>query len=384
MIFHIDMDAYFASVEQLDNPELRGKPVIICGQGNRSVVSTASYEARKYGVHSAMPFFQAKKLCPDGIFLKGRKERYKEISLGIFKLLEIFSPLVEPVSIDEAYMNMYGCEKISGTPPEAAKRIKETIFRNTGLTCSIGGAPVKFLSKIASDMKKPDGITIIDKEEMKPFIRNLDIRKVPGVGRSTVSVLETFSVKKLGDIEKIPEKTLLKKLGKQGYRLKLLARGLDFSEVNTERNTKSISSENTLPEDTKDMDVIRKYMLYQSDDVARQLRKKDLRAKTIVLKITFQGFRKITRQVTLERPVDSADIIFQKAYRLLEKENIVTPIRLVGVGCGFLVCKNHLFQSTLFTDKNEKTENWKKAEKTMDTILERFGKTSVVRASLKE
>lgn len=384
MFFHIDMDAYFASVEQLDNPELRGKPVIISGQASRSVVSTASYEARKYGVHSAMPFFQAKKLCPHGIFMKGRMGRYKEISLKIFSLLDSFSPLVEPVSIDEAYLNMYGCERLSGLPHEAAASIRDKILSETGLTCSIGVAPVKFLSKIASDMKKPNGITIITREEMMPFILNLDIKKVPGVGKSTYRVLETLSVKRLGDIKRIPDSLLTKKLGKQGERLKQLANGYDGSDISLERGRKSISSENTLPEDTTDMEKIRRYMLYQSDDVARQLRKKEVKSKTVVLKITFHDFRKITRRVTLDTPVFSAEKIYQEAVKLLENENIKSPVRLVGVGCASLTDEKTLFQGTLFDGDNGKSSKWETAEKAIDSVLDRFGKTSLTRAVFKD
>ncbi len=380
MILHIDMDAYFASVEQLDNPELRGKPVIICGQSKRSVVSTASYEARKFGVHSAMPYFQAKKLCPEGLFIRGRMSRYKEISISIFDLLYEFTPVVEPVSIDEAYLDITGCERIIGEPEVAALKIKQTIYEKTGLTCSVGGAPLKFLSKIASDLNKPDGITIITKGDVHSFIKKLDIKKVPGVGKATYKNLEKLSVKTLGDVDKISESTLTKVLGIQGARLKKLSKGIDFSIVSNKSVRKSISTETTFSEDIDKPTEIKKFLLFQSDDIARQLRKKKVRAKTITLKITFSDFQQVTRRHTLDTSTQSAKTINKEAVLLFEKENCQKKIRLIGVGCASLVPEVQLSQSSMFEEKNESLENWEKAEKAIDSILTKFGKSSVERA----
>ncbi len=383
MILHIDMDAYFASVEQLDNPDLKGKPVIICGQSDRSVVSTASYEARKFGIHSAMPYFKAKKLCPDGIYLKGRMHRYKELSIEIFALLDDFSPLVEPVSIDEAYVDITGCEKIIGKADQAALKIKNRIFNTTGLTCSIGVAPLKFLSKIASDMNKPDGITIIKDDDVQSFIDALDIKKVPGVGKKSCINLDILSVKKLGDIKKISDVLLAKKFGKQGKRLKELAHGIDISRVGSNSERKSISTENTFPKDTADQEMIRQYLLMQADDISRELRKKGFKAKTIVLKITFYDFKKISRRITLDKPVESSRVIYQEALKLLEKEHVFQKIRLIGVGCASLSSESKLYQGSLFETKNDIAENWEKAEKAVDSILNKFGKDSLKRATFK-
>lgn len=384
MILHIDMDAYFASVEQLDNPELRGKPVIICGQSKRAVVSTASYEARKYGVHSAMPYFMAKKLCPEGIFVRGRMSRYKEISNKIFELLYEFSPVVEPVSIDEAYLDITGCDKIIGPPAVAATTIKKRILEETGLTCSIGIAPLKFLSKIASDINKPSGITIISEDKMMRFIKNLDIKKVPGVGRVTYKSLETFSVKTLGDIDKIPEDVLRKRIGKQGARLQQLSKGIDKSGVLSPSSRKSISTETTFSEDLIHFTDIKEYLLDQSDDVARQLRRKKVRAKTITLKITFSDFKQVTRRVSIKKPTQSARIIYKESVALFEKENIQKKIRLIGVGGAGLVPETQLSQGSLFEKPDNLLENWEKAEKTIDSIMIKFGNASVTRAILKK
>lgn len=378
------MDAYFASVEQFDNPELRGKPVIICGRSKRSVVSTASYEARRYGVHSAMPYFKAKKLCPEGIFIRGRMNRYKEISDRIFSLLNDFSPVVEPVSIDEAYLDLNGCGKIIGPPETAALNIKKGIFETTGLSCSIGIAPLKFLSKIASDLNKPSGITMISREEMTDFIEKLDIKRVPGVGRASFKNLEMLSVKTLGDIKKIPETTLKKKFGKQGLRLRDFANGLDNARINPGLKRKSISIENTFPEDLSDITLIKKYLLIQSDEVARQLRQKKVKAKTISLKITFADFQQITRRVTLKNPTQSSRLIYKEAADLLEKEKVNKKLRLIGVGGSGLVSESQPSQGMLFERKEEGSENWEKAEKTIDQILEKFGKSSLTRAIMKK
>lgn len=384
MILHIDMDAYFASVEQLDNPELRGLPVIICGQSNRSVVSTASYEARKYGVHSAMPYFKAKKLCPDGVFIRGRMSRYRELSAIIFESLYSFSPVVEPVSIDEAYLDLTGCEKVIGPPEIAAENIKIKIFEQSGLTCSIGVAPLKFLSKIASDMNKPSGITIITEDQMADFIQTLDIKKVPGVGKVTFKNLEALSVKTLGDIRNIPDATLMKTLGKQGQRLKMLANGVDKSSVVQASQRKSISTETTFSEDLENLTEIKKYLLSQSDEVARQLRKKKVRAKTITLKMTFADFKQVTRRLTLKKPTQSAKTLYQESVSLFEKEAIQKKIRLIGVGGSGLIPEAVPVQGALFEETDNHQQNWDKAEKTLDSIRTRFGKTSVTRAVLKK
>jgi len=232
-------------------------------------------------------------------------------------------------------------------------------------------------------MNKPDGITIIQKENMMKFIMDLNINKVPGVGKTTGKILEELSVKTLGDINKIPDTILIKKLGKQGKRLKKLANGVDHSTVSTAHERKSISSENTLPEDTSDRDIIRHYILMQADDIARQLRKKGVKAKTIVLKITYNDFKKITRRVTLNKPVVSSEIIYQEAVKLLENEQNYKKIRLIGVGCTSLSSETMLHQGVLFEQKDEKSENWEKAEIAVDSILHKFGKSSVKRATLK-
>ena len=219
MILHIDMDAFYASVEQLDNPWLKGKCVIVGGTSNRGVVSACSYEARKYGVHSAMPIFQARQRCPDGIFVPTRMARYKEMSKKIMAILRDFSPRIEVVSIDEAYMDISGSRRLQGDPEKVAVDIKNKIKTSLGLTCSVGMAPGKFLAKVASDIDKPDGLTIIWPQDVTDFIRRLPVQKVPGVGKKTYAQLESMGIKTLEDVKKFPEKIILDRLGKFGHRL---------------------------------------------------------------------------------------------------------------------------------------------------------------------
>ena len=382
MILHIDMDAFYASVEQLDNPQLRGKCVIVGGSSNRGVVTAASYEARKFGVHSAMPVYQAKQKCPHGIFIPPRMKRYKDVSKKIMYLLTEFSPLVEPVSIDEAYMDITGCEKIHGSPVEIALAIKKKVKETVGLTCSIGVAPSKFLAKIASDLDKPDGLKIISPHEVMPFIQTLPIQKVPGVGKKMQGKLERIGIKTLGDIQKYPEETILKRLGKFGGRLLELSSGKDETPVVPESLHKSVSSERTLPEDTNDVNLLRMHLLSQAEEVAKELRRLDTKARTITLKLKHSDFKQITRSVTLPRPTQSSKNIYEEAVKLLQAYKLTRKIRLVGVGTSGFLSTAVPVQMDLFADKKEKSASWEKVDRTVDTIAKRFGKGVIHRASL--
>lgn len=382
MILHIDMDAFFASVEQLDNPELRGKCVIVGGTSNRGVVTAASYEARKFGVHSAMPIFQARKRCPDGIYVRPRMRRYKEISRNVMAQLRIFSPLVEPVSIDEAFMDISGCGRTLGTPQEFGRHLKQQIKSSVQLTCSVGIAPSRFLAKIASDMDKPDGLTVIMPAEVTDFIAVLPIGKVSGVGKKTAKMLDGLGIKTLGAIKQFPEDALLKKLGKYGQRLIALSHGIDETPITPNSRHKSISSENTLSEDTGDKTVLNRHMLRQSQEVARQLRKMDLRARTVTLKIKHSDFRQVSRSITLADPIRSSDAIFEEASRLLEKYRLEKEVRLVGVGVSNLTSTCRPVQMDLFEPGAAGNESWEKIDSAVDSITERFGRYAIKRASL--
>jgi DNA polymerase-4 len=381
MILHIDMDAFYAAVEQLDDPALRGRCVIVGGTSGRGVVATASYEARRFGVRSAMPIFEARRRCPQAVFIKPRRERYQAVSRQIMAILQGFTPLVEPVSIDEAYLDVAGCEKISGTPAQIARRIKALILEQTGLTCSVGGAPVKFLAKIASEMQKPDGLTLIAAAEVAGVIERLAIDRVPGVGPAALTRLSPLGVKTLADAGRLGDATLERRLGKFGRRLAALARGEDPSPVDVHSETKSISAEVTLPRDTADSSEIKRMLLDQAADVARQLRRQGLRARTVVLKLKHDDFRQVTRSRTLQAPTQSAHTLFGAAGTLLDAYRLQQPVRLVGVGAANLVPANRPVQKALFAAERRKADaDWEKVERVLDAIEARFGPSAVRRA----
>ncbi len=380
MILHIDMDAFFASVEQRDNPELKGKPVAVSGFSKRSVVAAASYEARKFGVHSAMPVFQAKKVCPELIIVPVQKKKYNEVSRQIMEIFKTFTPIVEPISIDEAYLDVNGCERIFGNAEKIACLIKQKIKQELLLTCSIGVAPVKFLAKIASDINKPDGITIVAPEQIQRFIDNIDIGKIPGVGACAMKQMNFLGVKTLGDIKKINKSILIKKFGRFGVKLYNFSMGKDDSTVKTKEKRKNISSESTLDEDILDMEKIKQLILFHSEIVGRELRKKELTAKSVSIKLKFSDFSVVTRQKMLNTPVCSSYDIYRMAKQLVLSLKIKKRIRLIGVGTSSLADKNRPVQMELFNSVKKKTAKWEQVDTTVDFILEKFGTDTVKKA----
>jgi DNA polymerase-4 len=384
MILHIDMDAFYASVEQLDNPQLKNKCVIVGGTSNRGVVSAASYEARQFGVRSAMPIYQAKQKCPHGIFVPPRMERYQAVSKKIMAVLRDFSPLVEPVSIDEAYVDITGCQRLFGEPQEIAWEIKRKIKETVNLTCSIGIAPNKFLAKIASDMQKPDGLTLITPDKVAAFVDSLPMNKVPGVGNKMQHQLELLGIVTLGDVQRLPQKTLQRHLGKFGVRLRTLSAGADDSPVTPHAAHKSISSERTLAADTRDRELLKRCLLSQSAEVARQLRQAGVLAKTITLKIKDADFKTFTRRTTIAIPCQSSKTIYEQAARLLDEYKITKKIRLIGVGTSGFSPITASVQMGLFEHRQEADGDWEKVDKTLDAIRIKFGKDVVGRATLKD
>jgi len=384
MILHIDMDAFYASVEQLDDPQLRNKCVIVGGTSNRGVVSAASYEARQFGVRSAMPIYQAKQKCPHGIFVPPRMDRYQAVSKKIMALLRDFSPLVEPVSIDEAYVDITGCQRLFGEPQEIAWEIKRKIKGTVNLTCSVGVAPNKFLAKIASDMQKPDGLTLIAPEQVGAFVDSLPINKVPGVGNKMQHQMELLGIRTLGDVQRLSQETLLRHLGKFGLRLRALSVGIDDSPVTPHAPHKSISSERTLAADTHDRELLKRCLLSQSADVARQLRQAGVRAKTITLKIKDADFKTVTRRATIGIPGQSSKTIYEQATRLLDDYKITKKIRLIGVGASGFSPVSASVQMGLFEHSEEGDGDWEKVDKALDAISKKFGKDLVGRATLKD
>ena len=382
MIIHVDMDAFYASVEQLDNPDLKGRCVMVGGTTKRGVVSAASYEARKYGVHSAMPIFQAKRKCPQGVFVPPRMSRYKAVSQRIMTILKEYSPLVEMVSIDEAYIDIAGCTGILGSPREIALTIKKKIQIETCLTCSVGIAPVRFLAKIASDLDKPDGLTMIHPEQVDDFIDSLAIQKVPGVGKKSTEQLKSLGVRFLGDIKQYPKEMLIKRLGKFGHRLIDLAKGVDMTPVSPESEHKSVSSELTLEKDTLDTGYLKQVLLNQSGRVSRELRKMGVKARVVTLKLKHDDFKQVTRRVTIQTPTQFTDTIYKEAVRLLDQYSLSRKVRLVGVGASGFVSAAEPVQMGIFDNTLSGNKNWEKVDLTLDHIGKKFGKGVVHRASL--
>jgi DNA polymerase IV len=381
IILHVDMDAFFASIEQLDCPALRGQCVVV-GGSHRGVVAAASYEARKYGIHSAMPIFQAKSRCPHLKIVPPRRRRYAELSSQIMALLRSFSPLVEPISIDEAFVDFTGCRRLHGSPQETAMAVKRRIMAQTQLTCSVGMAPNKFLAKIASDLNKPDGFAIIAPEAVPAFIETLPIQKVPGVGARTRKLLMDMGIVYLGQVRHMSEERLVRRLGIFGHRLMALANGQDDSPVTPDSEAKSVSSEITLNQDTVDKRVLTVHLLAQADAVARQLRQHCVRARTLTLKLRTADFQRHTRSCTLQTPTQSSDAIYEAAASLLSAFELNQAVRLVGIGASGLLPQSVPVQQSLFPEGTVPHLRWERLDRTLDAITERYGRDAILRGTL--
>jgi DNA polymerase-4 len=379
-ILHLDMDAFFASVEQLDNPELRGKPVIIGGE-ERGVVSTASYEARRFGVKSAMPMFQAKRLCPQGIFLRGRMQRYKEKSLETMQVLAGFSPLVEQASVDEAYLDATGLESIFGSPQQMAATLQQAVLDATGLSCSIGLAPVKFLAKIASDMRKPGGLTVLSPEDVPEFLERLPVGKIPGVGKQMLKKLELLGVRMAADVRRFPLSFWCERLGKIGAVLYDRAGGIDPREIVSHYEPKSESAENTFAQDTMDVEILSAWLLKQAERVGRHLRKQGLRGRTITLKIKYADFAQHTRSRTIKERTNSTRVIYETALELLAEKKLDRPLRLIGLGVSQFGAEERQLELLPSAD-SELKERDAALDAALDTLSDKFGPGAVMRGKL--
>jgi DNA polymerase-4 len=381
-IIHLDMDAFYPSVEILDNPSLKGKPVIVGGSQERGVVSSASYEARKFGVHSAQPIAKAKRLCPHGIFLPVRMSRYLEVSKQAFEIFQRFTPLVEPLSIDEAFLDVTGSIRLFGQPENIAKKIKQIIFAETGLTISAGVATSKFVAKIASDMDKPDGLTIVHFDRVRDFLDPLPINKMWGVGKVTQHILSRLNIHTFKDLRQTPVEILEKKFGKQGSKIHLLVMGIDEREVIPECDVKSIGHEETYLQDIVSLDVAQKELLALGNKVARRMRRKGLKGKTITLKIKYFDFVQITRSATLPKSTDDGSEIYSVACRLLEKTEVTKkPIRLLGVSLSQLGFLGSETQLSLF-NQDPSSQKRQRMNIVLDSLYEKYGDKSVVPGTL--
>ena len=384
-IMHMDMDAFFASIEQLDDPSLRGKAVIVGGE-HRGVVSTCSYEARKFGVHSAMPIAEARRRCPHGVYIRPRMRRYAEMSALVLEAISRFSPLVEMASVDEAYLDATGLERLFGPVESLGRQLKEAVREATGgLTCSVGIAPVKFLAKIASEQRKPDGLFMLRPEDVPAFLAVLPVRAVPGVGRHFAADLAQLGVKTCGEVSRYSEEFWKRKFGKAGAALWQRAQGIDPREVVPWTPPKSESAEVTLDEDTRDRDVLRTWLMRHAERVGASLRRHGLAGRTVTVKIKYADFRQITRQTTLAHRISSTETIYDTACAILDEVELADRVRLIGVGVsGFE--EGGPSQLSLMPEPKPQCEEKRRGrlDRAVDALRERYGRDAVVRGRLFE
>ncbi len=377
-ILHIDMDAFFAAVEQRDHPELKGKPVLVGGDGPRGVVAAASYEARAYGCHSAMPSSIAKRLCPNAIFVKGSHSTYSQVSKQVFEILERFSPTIQPISIDEAFLDVTGSTHLFGSPTDIAIEIRRLVKAELDLTCSIGIAPNKFLAKLASDMNKPDGYTRITEDTITQILDPLPVEKLIGVGQSTKRTLDRLGVRTVKQLRGLPVETLVARLGDFGEKLHRLAQGIDDRPVRIDRGAKSISHEHTFAADLDNPDEVRAVIARQASDVAARLRKHNRYAKTISIKVRFGDFETITRSITLDKQTNETNTIHNTAKSLFDLwAKSFRPVRLIGVALSQLT-ESPAEPGLFDTQAHKKNQA---VDQATDAITKRFGKDALTRAS---
>ena len=319
-IMHVDMDAFFASIEQLDHPEYKGHPVIVGGLSSRGVVATCSYEARKFGVHSAMPISRAKKLCPDGIYVYPRMDRYKEVSHQIFSIMKEFTPYIEPLSIDEAFLEVSGMSTMYSGPKALGRAIKDRVYEKTGLIISAGLAPNKFLAKLASDLDKPDGLVVIPYGREKEVLAPLPIKRIWGVGPRTEKILKNGGFHLMRHIQDLPdESSLIPLVGNQAHRIWELANGIDDRPVETDRKIQSIGAEETYEEDLVDGSAIELEFRYFANRLSKRLRKRNLLGHTVSIKVRYDDFTTVSRQKRLDTPSDHEHVFFETALLLWNK-----------------------------------------------------------------
>ena len=372
-IIHVDMDAFYASVEQLDNPDLKGKAVIVGGDTKkRGVVAAASYEARKFGVHSAMPMSQAIRLCPDAIVLSVRMKRYAEIAEQIRAIFQKFTPDMEPISLDEAFLDVTGSIRLFGSAEQIGHDIKNQIKEQLGLIASVGIASNKFLAKLASDLDKPDGFVIVTEENKQKILDPLPVSRIWGIGKVTEKTLKSKGITTIEQLRQTPPDVLRDIFGNQSEDLLLLAQGLDNRQVEPDRETKSISSEQTFAQDIADKDVLMGVLLNQVEDVAQRLRKNNLEARTITLKLRYGDFRTITRSSTFDRSTNITKVLWDEAMELFLKwhKKSAGALRLLGFGVSGLQ-EAGSGQHQLFSEPD--ADKQKRLDEAFDKIREKFG-----------
>ena len=378
--FHLDMDAFFVSVEELFDPSLKGKPVVVGGRPNeRGVVSAASYAARKFGVHSAMPLRTAYKLCPQAIFVDGHRERYIEYSQKVYEVLQCFSPRVDMASIDEAYLDLTGTERLHGTPLQAAHKLHNAVQKATGLNCSIGIAAARMVAKVASDQAKPNGILWILPGQEASFLAPLNVRKIPGVGKVTEGRLHAVGIRKVGDLAALDETFLEARFGKWGLALAGKSHGMDAggwfdAEVGEGGGPKSISHEHTFSVDTAEPGALDAILVRLSEMVARRLRDHHLWARTLQIKLRYSDFSTFTRARTLDHASQIDAELATAARELFHKNWTGKPIRLLGVYAQSLEANEG--QTSLIDEP--RAEDWRRTLAAVDKIREKYGQDGIV------
>ncbi len=388
-ILHVDMDAFYASVEQLRRPELRGQPVIVGAPGARGVVAAASYEARVYGIHSAMPSTQAQRLCPHAVFVPGDHDHYGEVSTRIMAIFSSFTPLVEPISLDEAFLDVSGARRLHGDGPSIGAKIRAAVLAGEGLTCSVGVAPSKFVAKLASEAAKPKvgrrgpepglGVKVVSAEEVLGFLRPLPVQALWGVGPKTLEKLQRIGIDTIADLADTDERSTLAALGVAvGAHLRRLSVGLDERDVVPRQKAKSIGHEETFARDHHRLDTLQRELVRLGDSVADRLRRSGLAGRTVTIKVRFGDFRTITRSVTLPSAIDTGHDVLRAASALLGHIDPTPGVRLLGVHVSQLAERS----ARQLTFEDVEAPSWDDATGAVDAIRARYGHDAIVPASL--
>jgi DNA polymerase-4 len=377
-ILHVDMDAFFAAIEQRDRPELRGKPLLVGGAGRRGVVATASYEARVFGCHSAQPTSVARRLCPEAVVVPPDGARYHRVSEKLFELFHDMTPLVEPLSVDEAFLDMTGSERLLGSPVECAREIQRRIREDLQLTASVGVAQNKFLAKLASDLDKPAGVTVIGPEDVDRVLPPLPIERLWGVGRVTAQRMLDRGIRTIGDLREWSGSDLENAFGRSAAHFHGLARGLDTRRVVPDSRARSLSQERTFPVDIEEPTHVREVLRGQVEQVARRLRRGGLRGRTVAIKVRFGAFETITRSETFKTPTDVTAQLMEAVLRLFDRwcRQGFRPVRLIGMGVSQLEAPADE-QLTLFPPPTEKRD--RRLDQAVDAIQDRFGGSAIQR-----
>jgi DNA polymerase IV len=380
-ILHVDMDAFYASVELLDRPELRGRPVIVGSPAGRGVVLSATYEARAHGVHSAMPMSRARRLCPQATIIPPSHGKYAEVSKGVMEIFHAITPLVEPIASDEAFLDVGGARRRLGPPAAVAAMIREQVLDRFGITCSVGVASSKFVAKLASKQCKPDGLLVVPAGQVVDFLHPLPVSALWGVGERTEQSLVRLGIRTVGDLARVPPATLQRELGQAaGGHLAALAWGRDERPVTSHVPDKSIGNEETFAADVDDPEVIKRELLRLSERVAARMRKAGHVGRTVSVKLRRADFSTITRSRTLREPTDVAQVVYATAVELFEAAGLDrVRMRLVGVRMENL---RPAAEATRQLGLGEKETGWREAEQAMDKAIQRFGPDAVLPASL--